>query len=210
MMMSNQTPEYTTTTSFFEIWDDMKKMKTGGPGFIHSLDRLRKELAGLYTTRLDKAMVTTAMEAVNESAGVNRISVMQNLQGYVQPQAVRFSENADASLADAENIEALVQSDMLRVLPPCSQDGALEGITIAEMQPILRLHGIFIEGATLKVATFAYVRAFRDWLMTTKGIGEALITETVSPRKITEPWPYPSFMGPRCSAESNRRQGILV
>ena len=85
----------------------------------------------------------------------------------------------------------------------------MEGITLAEMQPILRLHGIFIEEADLRQTTFAYVRACRTQLMTVRVLGEAMPESPITVRRPTEAWPFPSFMGPRCSAENSKRRGIL-
>ena len=207
MSTEHQTPKYTTTISFNEIHAEKRKKETGGPGFIHTLEVLVKELVPLYAERLDELTLESAINTSNESVGA--VSVMKDLKGYVQPQAFEKSGNADGKLATAKDIEALIRNDMNRCFPPCTEDGVMEGITLAEMQPILRLHGIFIEEADLGQTTFAYVRDCRDQLMTVRVLGEAMTESPITVRRPTEAWPFPSFMGPRCSAESSKRRGIL-
>ena len=91
------TPRYTTTTNCKDIHAGKKETKTGGPGFWAHEEEHRKGLMELYDLRLDDRMLEVAIAEVNTSAATT--SVMSGLQGFVQPQAILHTENADASLA---------------------------------------------------------------------------------------------------------------
>ena len=109
----------------------------------------------------------------------------------------------------AEKLEALVRSDVTRAIPPCTQNGVMDGVTASEMRPFLRLHGIFMENADYKLTSYAYMRISRDWVLSAQDLEEALSFGSFVPRRATEPWPFPSFMGPGCSTDHSRRMGVL-
>ena len=201
------TPRYTTTTTCKDIHAGKKETKTGGPGFWAHEEEYLKGLMELYDIQLDDRMLDVAISEVNASATTT--SVMSGLQGFVQPQVILHTENADASLARVEKLGALIQSDLARAIPPCTQKGVMEGVTAAEIRPFLRLHGLFIESADIKMSAYAYLRTARDWVMTAQGLEEVRKAEAFVTRKTTEPWPFPSFMGPGCSSDRSRRLGVL-
>ena len=102
------TPRYTTTTTCKDIHAGKKETKTGGPGFWEHEEEFQKGLMELYDIQLDDRMLDVAISEVNASATTT--SVMGGLQGFVQPQAIQLTENADAGLARVEKLGALIQS----------------------------------------------------------------------------------------------------
>ena len=201
------TPRYTTTTTCKDIHAGKIETKTGGPGFWEHLEELLKGLKELYNRRLEDGTLDLAIAEVNASSSTT--SVMSGLQGFLQPQAIKHSEIADAGLTRAEKLEALVRSDVTRAIPPCTQNGVMDGVTASEMRPFLRLHGIFMENADYKLTSYAYMRISRDWVLSAQDLEEALSFGSFVPRRATEPWPFPSFMGPGCSTDHSRRMGVL-
>ena len=207
LMTENMTPRYTTTTTCKDIHAGKLEMKTGGPVIWEDYDELLKGLKELYDRRLDEATLDLAIAEVNASSTTT--SVMSGLQGFLQPQAIKLTENANAGTVRAEKLEALVRSDLIRAIPPCTQKGVMDGVTASEMKPFLRLHGIFLENADYKLTAYAYMRILRDWVLGAQDLEEALSFGSFVPRGATEPWPFPSFMGPHCSADRSRRMGVL-
>ena len=137
MMTENITPRYTTTTTCKDIHAGRLETKTGGPVIWEDYDELLKGLKELYDRRLDEATLDLAIAEVNASS--TRPSVMSGLQGFLQPRAIKLTENANAGTVRAEKLEALVRSDLIRAIPPCTQKGVMDGVTASEMKPFLPL-----------------------------------------------------------------------
>ena len=116
-----------------------------------------------------------------------------------------------ADKAPKEWLDVLIRNDIRSFFPPCTMKAVMEGIRVEDLQPILRLGGIFIteENAEQAQVEFAYLRFFRGLMFTRTALQEASKMIALTERSSTEAWPFPSFLGKRCTIEESRKNGVF-